>query len=234
MPLLFEKIEMTTNVQMQKRKPYKGIAMEGIVAKQYDRVQKHMIEQYKAWAKLASGSTPPNGSVLEVAPGPGYLSVEIAKLGNYSITGLDISKTFVKIAQSKAEKAGAKVDFRQGDAANMPFEDENFDFIICTSAFKNFPEPVRVLDEMFRVLKAGGKALIDDMNKDAPTSKLNEFVDQMHLNRFDSFFTKTTFKSLAKSAYTKTQIQELVAQSKFKRCEIVDEDIGFEIWLNKA
>jgi ubiquinone/menaquinone biosynthesis C-methylase UbiE len=140
----------------------------------------------------------------------------------------------VKIAQSKAEKAGAKVDFRQGDAANMPFEDENFDFIICTSAFKNFPEPVRVLDEMFRVLKAGGKALIDDMNKDAPTSKLNEFVDQMHLNRFDSFFTKTTFKSLAKSAYTKTQIQELVAQSKFKRCEIVDEDIGFEIWLNKA
>ena len=87
---------------------------------------------------------------------------------------------------------------------------------------------------MFRVLKAGGKALIDDMNKDAPTFKLNEFVDRMHLNRFDSYFTKTTFKSLAKSAYTKTQIQKLVAQSKFKRLKIVDEDIGFEIWLEKG
>lgn len=225
---------MTTNVETQKRKPYKGIAMEGIVAKQYDRVQKHMIEQYKAWAKLASGSIPPNGSVLEVAPGPGYLSIEIAKRGKFSITGLDISKTFVKIAQSKAEKAGVKVDFRHGDAANMPFDSDNFDFIVCTSAFKNFPEPVRVLDEMFRVLKAGGKALIDDMNKDTPPSKLNEFVDQMHLNRFDSYFTKTTFRSLVKSAYSKAQIQELVAQSKFKRCEIVDEDIGFEIWLKKA
>ncbi len=225
---------MTTNVATQKRKPYKGIAMEGIVAKQYDRIQKHMIEQYKAWAKLANSSTPPNGSVLEVAPGPGYLSVEIAKLGNYSITGLDISKTFVKIAQSKVEKAGVKVDFRQGDAANMPFEADNFDFIVCTSAFKNFPEPVRVLDEMFRVLKAGGKALIADMNKDTPTFKLIEFVDQMHLNRIDLYFTKTTFKSLSKSAYTKKQIQELVAQSKFTRCEIVDEDIGFEIWLKKS
>ena len=101
-------IEMTTNVETQKRKPYKGIAMEGIVAKQYDRVQKHMIEQYKAWAKLASDSIPSNSKVLEVAPGPGYVSVEIAKLGNYSITGLDISKTFVKIAQSKGEKAGGK------------------------------------------------------------------------------------------------------------------------------
>jgi len=72
------------------------------------------------------------------------------------------------------------------------------------------------------------------MNKDTPTSKLNEFVDQMHLNLIDSFFTKTTFKSLAKSAYSKTQIQELVVLSKFKRCEIVDDDIGFEIWLKKV
>ena len=86
------------------RKAYKGIAMEGIVAKQYDRIQKHMIEEYKLWAKLVSGNITSGSNVLEVAPGPGYLSVEIAKLGNYNMTGLDISKTFVEIAQRKPEK----------------------------------------------------------------------------------------------------------------------------------
>ena len=219
--------------EQKKRKAYKGIAME-IVAKQYDRIQKHMIEEYKSWAKFVSNNTAPGSSVLEVAPGLGYLSIELAKLGNFNITGLDISKTFVEIAKKKAREVGVKVDFRQGDAAEMPFPDGTFDFSVCTSAFKNFPEPVKVLDEIFRVLKASGKAVIIDMNKDVPKEKLNEFVDRMKLNVFDSYFTKQTFKGLAKSAYTKSEIQDLVQKSKFKQCKIVDEDIGFEIWLEKT
>jgi ubiquinone/menaquinone biosynthesis C-methylase UbiE len=215
------------------RKAYKGIAMEGIVAKQYARVQKHMIEQYKIWAKLVSGNVASGSNILELAPGPGYLSVELAKLGNYNITGLDISKTFVKIAQNKAKESEVKIDFRQGDAAETPFPDETFDFIICTSAFKNFPQPVKVIDEIFRILGKRGKALIIDMRKDAPKEKLDEFVDRMKLNMFNSFFTKSTFKSLAKSAYTRGEIQNIVKKSKFIQCKIVDEDIGFEIWLDK-
>jgi ubiquinone/menaquinone biosynthesis C-methylase UbiE len=217
-----------------KRKVYKGVAMEGVIAKQYNRIQKHMIEEYKSWAKLVSDKITIGGDVLEVAPGPGYLSVELAKLGNYNITGLDISKTFVEIAQNKATEAGVKVDFRQGDAAEMPFSDGAFDFAVCTSAFKNFPEPIKVLDEIFRVLKASGKALIIDMNKDVPIDKLNKFVDNMKLNLFDSYFTKQTFKGLAKSAYTRNEIQDIVKESRFKQCEIRDEDIGFEVWLEKA
>jgi len=220
--------------ETKERKAYKGIAMEGIVAKQYDRIQKHMIEEYKSWAKLVSDNSVQGSSVLEVASGPGYLSVEIAKLDNYKITGLDISKTFVEIAQKKAKEAGVKVDFRQGDAAEMPFSDEIFDFAVCTSAFKNFPDPVKVLDDIFRVLKASGKAVIIDMNKDVPKEKLNKFVDRMKLNVFDSYFTKQTFKGLAKSAYTKNEIEDIVKKSKFKQCQIVDEDIGFEIWLDKT
>jgi len=140
----------------------------------------------------------------------------------------------VKIAQNKAKEAEVKVDFRQGDAAEMPFPDGTFDFAICTSAFKNFPDPIKVLDEIFRILKASGKALIIDMNKDVPKDKLNEFVDRMKLNLFDSYFTKQTFKGLAKSAYSRSEIQDIVKKSRFKQSEIIDEDIGFEIWLEKA
>jgi len=51
-----------------KRKAYKGIPMEDVIAKQYDRIQKHMIEEYKSWAKLVSDKTTIGGNVLEVAP----------------------------------------------------------------------------------------------------------------------------------------------------------------------
>ena len=88
-----------------KRKAYKGIAMKGIIAKQYNRIQKSMIEQYKSWATLVSNNNSSGSNILELTPGPGYLSVELAKLGNYNLTGLDISKTFVKIAKSKAKES---------------------------------------------------------------------------------------------------------------------------------
>ena len=110
----------------------------------------------------------PRGSVvLEVAPGPGYFCIELAKLGDYSITGLDISHTFVEIASKKAAEAGVHVDFRQGNASSMPFADNTFDFLLCRAAFKNFGQPVRALQEMCRVLKPGGRGLIIDLRKDA-------------------------------------------------------------------
>ncbi len=57
--------------------------MEGIVAWQYNRIQKNSIAQYKSWAELVKDNTAPSSNVLEIAPGPGYLSVELAKLGNW-------------------------------------------------------------------------------------------------------------------------------------------------------
>jgi ubiquinone/menaquinone biosynthesis C-methylase UbiE len=217
------------------RKAYRGMAMEGFIARWYSRNTQKNVEQVRSWAKLASASVGTGASILEVAPGPGYLSVELAKLdGSYRITGLDISKTFVGIAQEKARAAGVRVDFREGDAAYMPFPDDTFDFIVCTSAFKNFPEPVRVLDEMFRVLKAGGKVLIVDLDKNASDAGIDEYVDSMNQNWINSLFVKLTFKhGLLKWAYSKSQIKDLATKSRFGGCEILDEGIGFEAWLEK-
>src|SRR5579864_9095031 len=64
---------------------------------------------------------PSGARVLEVAPGPGFFAIELAKLGKYTITGLDISRTFVEIATKNARQAGVTVDFQQGNAAAMPF-----------------------------------------------------------------------------------------------------------------
>jgi len=152
-----------------KVKGYKGIAMEGFIAKWYNKNQRKTPEQYKTWAKQVAENVAEGSSILEVAPGPGYLAIELAKRGKYKILGLDISRTFIEIAQKNATEAGVgtEVEFRHGDTAYMPFDNEMFDFIISTAAFKNFADPIGALREMYRVLKTNGKALIIDMRRDA-------------------------------------------------------------------
>ena len=73
-------------------KPYKGLGMEGAIAKWYAALTKKSLEDFKALARRTAERIPPGSSVLEVAPGPGYFAIELAKLGNYQITGLDISE----------------------------------------------------------------------------------------------------------------------------------------------
>jgi ubiquinone/menaquinone biosynthesis C-methylase UbiE len=215
-------------------KPYKGLGMEGAVAKWYASLTKKSLEDFKALARRIAEQIPPSRNVLEVAPGPGYCAIELAKLGNYEIVGLDISKTFVEIARANAAKAGMRVDFRQGNVSDMPFGDETFDFIFCRAAFKNFSEPKRALQEMYRVLKPGGQALIIDLRRDASRESIIHAVNAMNLSAVNGVITKLTFRfMLLKRAYTKQEFEDLIAETKFHGIEIRDDLIGLEIWLTK-
>src|SRR5882757_7258465 len=164
---------MTTNTMDEvrpmstKTKGYKGLGMEGFVATWYAKNTANSMNDFRIEARRVAALLAPGAKVLEVAPGPGYFAIELAKLGSYPITGLDISKTFVEIAQKNAAQAGVGAEFRQGSASNMPFERNQFDFLFCRAAFKNFSEPVCALQEMQRVLKPGGRALIADLRRDA-------------------------------------------------------------------
>ena len=151
---------MTATVGTEKpRKGYKGLGMEGAVARWYARTTGNSIEQFRKEARTLAGQLSEGGSILEVAPGPGFLAIELAKLGDYQVVGLDISKTFVELATENARKAGVQVAFQLGNAAAMPFDSDSFDLIVCRAAFKNFSEPVRALTEMYRVLKPGRKGV---------------------------------------------------------------------------
>jgi ubiquinone/menaquinone biosynthesis C-methylase UbiE len=65
------------------------------------------------------------------------------------------------------------VKFRQGCVADIPFQDNMFNFIISTAAFKNFKDPSKALNEMYRVLTSGGTALIIDMNRNASNQQID-------------------------------------------------------------
>lgn len=226
---------MNIDVKHNKRSPkaYKGIGMEGPIATWYARIRQNDAER-AVWVKRISESVPAGSRVLEIAPGPGYLAIELAQLGRYEVVGLDISRTFVEIAQSKAREAGVVVDFRQGDAAHMPFDNESFDFMICRAAFKNFADPVGALNEMQRVLKPGGRSVIVDLRRDLTDQAINEEVDGMGVGKMNALMVKWTFKHmLTKRAYTSGELREFVAQSRFDKCEIVEEGVGLEVRLEK-
>jgi ubiquinone/menaquinone biosynthesis C-methylase UbiE len=215
-------------------KPHKDRGMEGMVAKWYTSNTGKSRLEFVALAKRIAAELRPGIAVLEVAPGPGYFCIELAKLGNFAITGLDISHTFVEIARKKASDAGVRVDFRQGNASNMPLPSDTFDFLLCRAAFKNFGEPVRALQEMRRVLKPGGRAMIIDLRKDASIQSINREVDGMGLGTIDRAMTKLIFRTfLIKTAYTKAQFEFMLAQANFSNAQIRESGIGFEILTTK-
>lgn len=214
-------------------KAYKGMAMEGIIAKWYAKIRTQDEEMARALQQVKD-TLPAGGSVLEIAPGPGYLAIEIAKLGGYHVVGLDISRTFVEIARAKAGEAEVMVDFQLGNASDMPFADNTFDFTVCRAAFKNFSEPVEAIREMYRVLKPGGRALISDLRADASRAEIDAHVETMGLGAMNKLFTKWTFHTtLLKNAYTPAQMRALVAQTEFGTCEINEDTISMEIWFTK-
>lgn len=215
-------------------KPFKGIGMNGWVARWYTRTRSNDIEDFRLRAKAVHARLHPGSDVLEVAPGPGFFAIELAKLGDFKITGLDISPTFVDIATQNARKAGANIEFRLGNASAMPFPDTSFDFVYCSAAFKNFSEPLAALNEMYRVLRPRGEAMIEDLRRDASLDEITSYIRQSGRKWLDAWMTRWTFRHmLMKRAYTQADFQRLAQQSRFATCDINPTDIGLEVHLLK-
>jgi ubiquinone/menaquinone biosynthesis C-methylase UbiE len=215
-------------------KGYKGMGMEGWVAKWYAANTGKDRAQYRTLARSLAEDLGPGSAVLEVAPGPGFLAIDLAKTGKATVTGLDISKPFVEIARKNAQREGVSVDFQLGNASAMPFPGDSFDLIVCRAAFKNFSEPVQALVEMHRVLKPGGKAMVIDLRKDVPMEAVDTHVKNAGVGFFSGVFMKLTFRTvLVKRAYTKAQFQEFISQTPFQKSEIREDGLGFEISLWK-
>ncbi len=217
---------------MRTPKPYKGTPMEGPLASWYASNTKGGLDEFKALAGRIAARLPPGAAVLEVAPGPGYLAVEMARLG-LKVSSLDISRAFVRIGEAKAAQARVSVDVRLGDAAAQPFADSRFDFIVCRAAFKNFGAPVGALREMHRVLRPGGTALIIDMRGDASNASIRDAVSTMKLGPASAWITDRILRSLRRRAYSRDAFARMIADTPFGEGRIAADAIGFEIELTR-
>ena len=214
-------------------KAFKGMGMEGFIANWYARQTGKDLDEFKKLARQLSSQIKAGDRVLEIAPGPGYLAIELAKLTRCRMIGLDISRTFVGIATANAEKAAVDVCFEQGDAADVPYPANAMNFVVCRAAFKNFARPWAALNEMHRVLKPGGTALIIDLRKDFSPQAIRDYTRDRGL--INGAIIRWTFNTmLKKRAYNQEGITKLAAQSQFGGSELRLDPIGFELWLHKA
>lgn len=223
-----------TNAELNRRRHLLP-EMEGMTARWYARQRgtPSQLALYREQASQLTAGLPDGAAVLEVAPGPGYLAIEVAKLDRFAVTGLDISRTMVQIARQNATAVGVAVDFEQGDATAMPFADGSFDLIVCQAAFKNFRRPVSALDEMHRVLRPGGLAVVQDMRREATTADIDREVRSQALGAVNGFITRRILARLRNRAFSTEQFERLAAESAFSSCTIDAEGMGIEVRLRK-
>lgn len=112
------------------------------------------------WRRRAARITQlqPGGSALDVACGSGKLTALLARIAgpNGRVVGLDFSARMLDVARH--EHPG--VEFLEGDALKLPFEDATFDASTIAFGLRNLAEPVRGLQEMLRVVKPKGRAVV--------------------------------------------------------------------------
>jgi len=120
--------------------------------------RKRVVEEIRRWFHEPASTI----RILDVATGTGDLAIAVSTLQQASIEGIDISTKMMEIGRKKVSARGlsGKIVFREGEAENIPFEDNHFDVVMVAFGVRNFEELERGISEMKRVLKPGGVMLI--------------------------------------------------------------------------
>lgn len=107
----------------------------------------------------------PDDRILDLCCGQGRHSLELARRGYKFVEGLDRSHYLINKAKGKAKEEGLNVRFRVGDARKLPYPPDTFDVVLILGNsfgyFETVYDDLRVLKEVFRVLKPWGRILID-------------------------------------------------------------------------
>lgn len=144
---------------------YNVISRSSIFERNYDLVARDIL------------STCSDGSLLDIGTGPGWLLVKLHQQSpRLRVTGLDASPSMVAKARKNMAKAGLSdvIEVKEGNTSRMPFSDSSFDTVVSTGSIHHWKDPTAGLNEVHRVLKPGGYALMYDIVSDTPASVLRE------------------------------------------------------------
>jgi ubiquinone/menaquinone biosynthesis C-methylase UbiE len=150
-----------------------------------------------------------SGKVLDVGSGSGTLAIAFAgRFPGVAVTGLDLSDITLKMAGDNVKNSdvSSRVSFEKGDAEDMPFEDGTFNLVISSSTLHLLNSPIRMFDEIQRVLKPDGRFFINDYRR----SLLGAFSPQI------------------KACYSPEEAKAMLNQSRLQNWRIKG---GF-FWLN--
>ncbi|WP_186755639.1 class I SAM-dependent methyltransferase [Echinicola salinicaeni] len=160
---------------------------------------------------IAISSASRSDKVLDIACGSGIVACEFAKYTSH-VTGIDMTQRMLEEAKKlQAKRSLTNVTWQIGDVESLPYEDDSFSIVISRFGFHHFIDPFKVLSEMKRVCKPGGKVLVVDVS--LPDSKIknynemeknrdNSHVAALSLTEFSNLFERLGFKSLNTDFYS--------------------------------
>jgi ubiquinone/menaquinone biosynthesis C-methylase UbiE len=105
----------------------------------------------------------PSDHALDVGTGTGVVALRAARIvRNGKVCGVDLSERMLSTARTRAEQLGfaEEVEFRQMDAEELQFADSTFDAVVSLFALLHFPDPLKALREIYRVIKPGGRLVV--------------------------------------------------------------------------
>lgn len=142
------------------------------------------VQRFEREAVMQLAAVTPGLAVADIGCGTGLYTGELLAAGA-RVTALDISPEMLAIAAEKTKAYGDAVDFLTGDAAALPFADASFDLVSSITAMEFFSEPRACLQEMYRVVKPGGRLVVATLGRFSPWS---------WQRRLKTFFRPTVFR----------------------------------------
>ncbi len=189
-------------------------------------------QSFEAWAQQADDQVASRfrtalgeagtGHLLDVACGPGVVTAAIARSAA-SVIGLDATEQMLEKARARCAQAGlSNVEFKRGDAENLPFGEARFDGLVTRFAVHHFANPDRAFNEMFRVLSPGGTAVIVDVvsSEDADASNLHNAIERLR----DPSHVRMLSKLELEAAMQRAGFERIV-------CVTWDQPREFEEWM---
>lgn len=207
------------------------------LASLYEKATRLVIESYYSQVAEEIVTSFEAGTLLDLGTGPGYLPIEIVKRSSsVRCDGIDLSRRLIKLARANALKAGVanRLNFEVGNAAKLRFEDESYDMVISTGMLHMLKDPIKVLRECYRVLKAGGEAWIYDPAQVSSKMDVKKWkVSLTFFERLSYLLFKLYVLISPPYTYRREQIEEMIAATKFKEYGIEEEDKEIKIKLKK-
>ncbi|MGA2092097.1 MAG: class I SAM-dependent methyltransferase [Sedimentisphaerales bacterium] len=141
---------------------YNAISLSAIFQKHYELVAKDILSYCS------------QGALLDIGTGPAWLLLKIHRqCPQMRLVGIDSSPAMVIKARQNVAATGV-IEIKQGNASHVPFPDCSFDIVVSTASIHHWKEPTVGLNEVYRVLKEGGYALVYDLVSDTPASIMEQ------------------------------------------------------------
>lgn len=139
------------------------------VAGRWDRMREDFFDETIADSIVKASGVKPDSTVVDVGCGTGFLTRCFAELAQNTgkIVGVDLSPSMLQVARDNLAKRGLpqSVEFRVGDAEDLPVEDGFADAVVGNMILHHCPRPKQAISEMARVLKQGGRLAVADLEK---------------------------------------------------------------------